>query len=817
MTEAKMLNKITDVLTKGVEAAKRREQDSSAPLPKYSPNNLKSIVLSQEGVLLTFFTTVDSNQATTTRYIQFPQNEEAFNEWMTGKELLSFLVGERVYSSIEEIVVIQSTGPNAIYKVPERQINYITEKVIPKMKRLYSFVALYSIDITLKQFLDEKKQVLTDPYQHIYDLPEIVEPRDGIKALINEDWWKHTALRPQYYLLDEKDGPLSRYFNKVKEHFENQEKVEKYKKRVEKKNDEKAEAFDEEKIVEIQKILTNLGVLAPLIVEILAVQQDNQLFLKKVETGATFSKGHDDFLKEKLSLRVPKSKLKLDSSVKWIFTEAVLDLTDEAKQKVLLDVYSLITNKSSSTKTVTYEEIKGFYREVVKTVADFYIKLYTKDVPQHTSRLDVLLKLALTNCLKVLVKTNQLPLLRGVLENKDMTKLSLTEALVSGMKRALYLSFATRSIENKNTEALLLTEEVKTFYNEEIVTNINKSHIALIEAVLYFEKQIVLKDVTDAEDIATEIILYNYLIRENKLDFKGYCSKALQKVYGTNEKLIRNAEAPEVFNKLLIELQGEKASEMEVVLTPEEDVSEEEVVSEEDVDSEEDVEEPSGVLEPTIEEEIVADIEEVEEPVETIEEPQPEPEEPPMEIDTSDILVKLDIEDVEEESTYEDDFEPSEADLDEIQSENWKPNKDIQKCIAWLNKLEAIPQVSKHETVLQGYPIYISPVVQHTLRVLKQKESFEDAEDIQSFIVNDFLLQFNEVPQFDIAFNAMVSMHIVYLKHYKSIKPYYNYNQFIPKNQLFKKYYIRKGKKLNSEEVYKYFKLLYMAVTGRIR
>lgn len=210
-----LVDRINTTLLKGINTQQNQIID------RYSPNNLKTVVLSQEGVCLTFF-----NQKSTT-FITFNPGDTTQERLLVEKEVLSFLIGERVYSSVEEIIVIQQTNAGQVpehYSIPKRQIDYINTQLVPRLKRLKSVLLLKPIAMNLRQFVQHYEAIFKQRTLHLIDQPEIEEPLHGHKILVNTDWWQHTQLRPQYYTLDAEDGPLDTYFRKVKAEMQTQQK-----------------------------------------------------------------------------------------------------------------------------------------------------------------------------------------------------------------------------------------------------------------------------------------------------------------------------------------------------------------------------------------------------------------------------------------------------------------------------------------------------------------------------------------------------------------------------------------------------------------
>lgn len=182
------------------------DDDRTSYSDNYSPNNLKSIVLSQEGVILSFFTT-SSNQNRLVRRVKFPQNQVTYDELNEGKEVLSFLVGRRVYTSLEEITVISSTGDNPLFSLPPRQIDFIQKNLMQRLLRLKNVIVVKPIATSLEEFEDYYKQDLSKGL--LSDNSDFEGNNGGAKVVpIQPEWYNSINLRPAYYKIDESDTDL---------------------------------------------------------------------------------------------------------------------------------------------------------------------------------------------------------------------------------------------------------------------------------------------------------------------------------------------------------------------------------------------------------------------------------------------------------------------------------------------------------------------------------------------------------------------------------------------------------------------------------
>ena len=127
------------------------------------------------------------------------------------------LFGSRVFSSVEEIIVLSSSPEVQGYLLDNHGLDWFLDPsrkqtVESSFKRLRA-VGLVEDSVTCKEFVESHREQINAPYGLILRDTEL----NYVGALFNDDlYYTHTALRPQYYEMDEEGGALWNYFQEVK-------------------------------------------------------------------------------------------------------------------------------------------------------------------------------------------------------------------------------------------------------------------------------------------------------------------------------------------------------------------------------------------------------------------------------------------------------------------------------------------------------------------------------------------------------------------------------------------------------------------------
>ncbi|MEC2463556.1 hypothetical protein P9X10_01395 [Bacillus cereus] len=210
-----LYNLVWTKLTRGV--TEKLNSNESFLIDKWSPNNLRRLIISPEGVLFQLFITENTFHKNKIDVVQFPLNEETGIALQKGYTISSVLYRNRVFSSIEEVVIIPRS-PKVPYSLSTREISQLHNKV-SSLKRLANII-IVSDAVSLQDFIKANVEALADPYTLLKDSEKSNLGNNKILPYV-KDWYKHTSLRPQYYALDETDKRLHKYFKDVREKCSN--------------------------------------------------------------------------------------------------------------------------------------------------------------------------------------------------------------------------------------------------------------------------------------------------------------------------------------------------------------------------------------------------------------------------------------------------------------------------------------------------------------------------------------------------------------------------------------------------------------------
>lgn len=204
-------------------------------ISKFSPNNVRRVVLGLDGIYVQFYVSPVNFKAkeqfvpiTFTKQLGTELSAESKSTPIT-KVLRGdsrSLFGSRVFSSVEEIIVLSSSPEVQGYLLDNHGLDWFLDPsrkqtVESSFKRLRA-VGLVEDSVTCKEFVESHREQINDPYGLILRDTEL----NYIGALFNDDlYYTHTALRPQYYEMDEEGGALWNYFQEVKKGSPSRTKV----------------------------------------------------------------------------------------------------------------------------------------------------------------------------------------------------------------------------------------------------------------------------------------------------------------------------------------------------------------------------------------------------------------------------------------------------------------------------------------------------------------------------------------------------------------------------------------------------------------
>ena len=204
-------------------------------ISKFSPNNVRRVVLGLDGIYVQFYVSPVNFKAkeqfvpiTFTEQLGAELSAESKSTLIT-KVLRGdsrSLFGSRVFSSVEEIIVLSSSPEVQGYLLNNHGLDWFLDPsrkqtVESSFKRLRA-VGLVEDSVTCKEFVESHREQINDPYGLILRDTEL----NYVGTVFNDDlYYTHTALRPQYYEMDEEGGALWNYFQEVKKGSPSRTKV----------------------------------------------------------------------------------------------------------------------------------------------------------------------------------------------------------------------------------------------------------------------------------------------------------------------------------------------------------------------------------------------------------------------------------------------------------------------------------------------------------------------------------------------------------------------------------------------------------------
>ena len=187
-------------------------------ISKFSPNNVRRVVLGLDGVYVQFYVSPVNFKAKE-QFVPITFTEQLGTELSAESKSTPItkvlrgdsrsLFGSRVFSSIEEIIVLSSSPEVQGYLLDNHGLDWFLDPsrkqtVESSFKRLRA-VGLVEDSVTCKEFVERHRAQINDPYGLILRETEL----NYVGALFNDDlYYTHTALRPQYYEMDEEGGAL---------------------------------------------------------------------------------------------------------------------------------------------------------------------------------------------------------------------------------------------------------------------------------------------------------------------------------------------------------------------------------------------------------------------------------------------------------------------------------------------------------------------------------------------------------------------------------------------------------------------------------
>ena len=193
----------------------------------FSPNNVRRVILGLDGIYVQFYVSpVNFKKKEQMMPITF--SEQLVQELCTietkstpvTKVLrgdIRSLFGSRVFSSLEEIIVLGTSPAVSGLQFENHGLDWFLDPsrkqtVESSFKRLRA-VGLVEEAVSCKDFVEAHRESLNDPYGLV-----LKDTQFGfIGSTFNDAlYYTRTALRPQYYEMDEEGGTLWTYFKELK-------------------------------------------------------------------------------------------------------------------------------------------------------------------------------------------------------------------------------------------------------------------------------------------------------------------------------------------------------------------------------------------------------------------------------------------------------------------------------------------------------------------------------------------------------------------------------------------------------------------------
>lgn len=192
---------------------------------KWSPNNIRRLILSPDGVAVQLHTGKS--------FIQKPFNKEkacrCFSE-EGYKPMITTLVN-RICSSVEEIILCTGSA-NGLYLpqselelrsvIASNKVNYTEEHLLTNIKaRFVRLRAIIIANCTIVDVLSKYGNYMSD---HMFQLADIDEVRNTAQVIDihTNDWYKGYYFRPKDYPFDKDGGILYSTLHKIEDSIEKQ-------------------------------------------------------------------------------------------------------------------------------------------------------------------------------------------------------------------------------------------------------------------------------------------------------------------------------------------------------------------------------------------------------------------------------------------------------------------------------------------------------------------------------------------------------------------------------------------------------------------
>lgn len=189
--------------------------ENQGKIQNWSPNNIRRIFLGTDGVAVQTFVQVN-NRNTLQTYL-YKEQDLAYKQISSRiNNFFKVLVDGRVYSNVEEIVVVRSSADK-----PEIEFNLeqlLGSIPVDQLQRLKSIIVV-NIPMNMKNIMLGMQSQLSQTTNRKTMLSDMEAFKDNAEDFtildVHEDWYNRSALRPHYYEMDIENGTLDRRLQQI--------------------------------------------------------------------------------------------------------------------------------------------------------------------------------------------------------------------------------------------------------------------------------------------------------------------------------------------------------------------------------------------------------------------------------------------------------------------------------------------------------------------------------------------------------------------------------------------------------------------------
>lgn len=206
--------------------------------PNYSPNNIRRIVISPNGVFVVYHKSNPSTGGKTYNYVEFQDKDLYFEEQQPKyKPILDMLANPLVCASLEEIVVLRQSLSGHVHQnfLNEIQLEVMVKSfrgdgsdLKEKITRRFARLRYYSVlDANFKAFLTIFKTAVQTKeisrYPFFSEIPTF-KSRCQTTVLAGDDYWKYNGCLAHRYAYD---AVLKAHFDAIRKSHEDKLKADK--------------------------------------------------------------------------------------------------------------------------------------------------------------------------------------------------------------------------------------------------------------------------------------------------------------------------------------------------------------------------------------------------------------------------------------------------------------------------------------------------------------------------------------------------------------------------------------------------------------